>query len=486
MIRAISLKARILILMGSIIIMLMLAIFISVMFQWRSLIIKNKLESSLLVTQTFSVSILDALIYPESGLLQNEGYLENHIHNFLKKNKGIQFILVYDQSGQIIVRSSYHGIRQFADELQTAGYSTNFEPISQIRKLDAYGWITEITLPLQIYGKSWGALKMGFDTEPTLINIKQLFFFLFTLTIVVAIIILMTIFYLTNHITKSLSQLVSEMNRFDLENDQPIRMKAGNDEIGVLVTNFVKMKQRLAQSKKQLLSAQRQIYHAEKLASIGRLASGVAHEINNPLNGIKNCLYAIDREPKNLKQTRNYLKLANEGLDHIAMIVQKLLGFSRQPSKQMANVDLNDDIEKVLSLLHYRLEKNNIEIVTELSENLPPIQADSNLIQEVVMNLLLNSLDSIETQGRIRIATGLKNDDIIFISITDNGCGIPEKYLDKIFDPFFTTKDEGKGTGLGLSVSLGIVEAHGGTITVDNHSGSETTFYINLPIRGVE
>ncbi len=484
--RIISLKTRILMFMGSIIIVLMIAISISVMYQWRELILENKRESALLVTQAFSVSILDALINQESGLSQNEGYLENHVHNFLQKNKEIEFILVCNQSGQIIVRSSYHGVSQFVDELTAMKNRSSFEPISQIRKLDEYGWITEITLPLQIYGKSWGLLKMGFDSEPTQAQIKQLVLFLFAVTIIVASIILTMIYYFTNRITKSLSFLVSEMNRFDLENDIPVRMRTGNDEIGVLVSNFEKMKKRLAQSKRQLLSAQRQIYHAEKLASIGRLASGVAHEINNPLNGIKNCLYIIEKEPKRLKQTKEYLHLANEGLDHIAIIVQKLLDFSRQPAARMSKINLNEEIEKVLSLIQYRLEKSNIQLETKLSENLPSISADSNLIQEVIMNLLLNSFDSIESSGTIRITTGIKSEDTVFFSVADDGCGIPDKHLDKIFDPFFTTKAEGKGTGLGLSVSLGIIEAHGGTINVDNKSDNATTFMITLPIEGAE
>jgi len=482
--KMLSFKARILMLMGSVIIILMMSISISVLYQWRSMILENRRESALQVTQAFSMTILDALIYQESDLLQNEGYLENQIHNFLKKNNQIKFIFVYDQNGQVIVRSSFHGTEQIAAELKNISFAGNFEPVSQIRKFDGYGWIIEITIPLQIHGKSWGALTIGFESETTRARIKQLFFFLFTLTVIVVVLILTAIHFLLNHQTKSLSQLVAEMNRFDLENDVPMRLKSGNDEIDFLILNFEKMKQRLAHSRKQLLDAQKQIFHAEKLASIGRLASGVAHEINNPLNGIKNCLYAIEKEPKNLPQTKAYLQLANEGLDHIALIVQKLLGFSRQQSKQVSKVQINEDVEKVLSLLRYRLEKNDIVIETQLDDNLPLIQADSQLIQEVIMNLLLNSFDSIEENGKIRIHTGRENNDAIFFSISDNGCGIDERNLDKIFDPFFTTKDEGKGTGLGLSVSLGIIETHGGTIKVSSKPFEKTTFYVTLPIEG--
>lgn len=480
----IGLKTRILMLMGIIIIILMMAISISVLLQWRSLILKNQRESALLVTQTFSVSILDALIYQESGLLQQEGFLENHIHNFLKKNEQVKFVYVYDPHGQIIVRSSFHSTDHFRDELNISSLTGNFEPICHIHNIENFGWITEITIPLQIYGKSWGALKMGFDSEQTRAKIIQLFFFLIALTIIVVVIILAVIYFLIDRLTKSLSQLVSEMNRIDLENNAPMQMKAGNDEIGFLVNNFEKMKQRLALSRRQLLEAQKQIFHAEKLASVGRLASGVAHEINNPLNGIKNCLYAMEREPENLAQTKTYLELANEGLDHIALVVQKLLGFSRQQSKQISKINLNEDIEKVISLLQYRLEKNNIEISADLAPNLPQIQADSHLIQEVIMNLLLNSFDSIEDNGRISVRTGFENSDSVYLEISDDGAGIEAANLDNIFDPFFTTKDEGQGTGLGLSVSLGIVENHGGTISVTSTQGENTTFRVTLPIQG--
>ncbi|MCI0513598.1 ATP-binding protein [candidate division KSB1 bacterium] len=479
-----SLKARILMFMGSIIIILLLTISISALYHWRNLILKNQQASALMVTQAFSVSILDALIYQESGLLPNEGYLENQVHNFLKKNPQIKFIFVYDQNGQMIVRNTFHESQQLSQELKNIAFTDNFEAVTRIHQYNSYGWITEVTIPLQIYGKSWGALKIGFESETTRTRIKQLFFLLFSLTLIVVILILTAIYFLIDRLTKSLSQLVSEMNRLDFDHAIPSEMQIKHDEIDFLVMNFEKMKQRLTQSRKQLLEAQKQVHHAEKLASVGRLASGVAHEINNPLNGIKNCLYAIEKEPENLPQTKTYLDLANEGLDHITMIVQKLLGFSRQQSKQVAPINLNENIETVLSLLRFRLEKNNIEIVTHFNAKLPLIHADPHLIQEVIMNLLLNSFDSIEAQGQIRITTEQETNTTVRMTITDTGCGIPENNLDKIFDPFFTTKDEGKGTGLGLSVSLGIVENHGGTIRVTSKPQTGTTFYVTLPIQG--
>jgi len=479
-----SLKTRFVLLMGSLIIVLMMTISISVLIHWRSLILKNQMESALLVTQTFSISILDALIYQESGLLQQEGFLENHIHNFLKKNEQVKFIHVYDPHGHIMVRSSYSGGSHVTDAMDALAFSVNDKPLCSIHKTHEFGWITEVTYPLQIHGKSWGVLKMGFDSEPTRAKMKQLFVLLLSLTLSVVVIILAVIYFLIHRLTKSLRQLVAEMNDVDLESDRPIGIIAGRDEIGFLIKNFEAMKKRLVQSRRQLLEAQRQVFHAEKLASVGRLASGVAHEINNPLNGIKNCLYAIEREPKNLDQTHRYVQLASEGLDHIALIVQKLLGFSCQQSKKVTRIHVNDEIEKVLSLVQYRLDKNNIHIEKQLADNLPVIQADGHLIQEVIMNLLINSIDSIEARGHITITSGTFNRDAVFFEISDNGTGIEPQHLDKIFDPFFTTKDEGKGTGLGLSVSLGIIENHAGSIRVSSQPGVKTTFHVTLPIQG--
>jgi signal transduction histidine kinase len=474
-----SLKTRILVFIGGVVILLMMVISVSVLYQWRALILADQRESAELVTRAFSVTILDALILRDSGLLQSEGYLENYIRNFLKKNRQVKFVIVYDQHQQLVVSSDLNA------DPKTPGKPTapTLLPRSSIYQHPDYGWLSDATLPLRISGKTWGTLTMGFDAEPSRNKIKKLFFFLFGLTLLMVFAVLGVLYFLINNLTRSLSNLVSEIDKFDLGQDSPVQMKIGNDEIGFLVRHFEKMKQRLAHSQKQLIHAQKQIYQAEKLASIGRLASGIAHEINNPLNGIKNCLYSIKRDPKNLTQTQTYLELVNEGLEHIEQVVQKLLGFARQKSKSIAPVDLNQEIEKVLTLLNYRLDQQRIQIELALDPILPRIHADGQLLQEVVMNLLLNSFDSVRENGKITIKTAAIDRHQISIEISDNGAGIPPEHLDQIFDPFFTTKEEGRGTGLGLSVSLGIIEAHGGRIAVKSQPHAKTSFQIILPIQ---
>ncbi|HHJ52222.1 MAG TPA: hypothetical protein ENJ89_03420 [Caldithrix abyssi] len=179
------------------------------------------------------------------------------------------------------------------------------------------------------------------------------------------------------------------------------------------------------------------------------------------------------------------MALREEGLAHIETVGRKLLTFSRQSSRHPSHININEEIRLVLSLLAYRLEQKRISVQTELDEQLPPVFADGQLIQEVLMNLLINSYDAVAEQGRVIIRSGRQSDDRIFVSIADDGPGVPPEMIEKIFDPFFTTKGEGEGTGLGLSVSLGIVEAHDGELTVSSRPG-ETVFTIILPIAANE
>ena len=480
-----SLKTRILLFIGTLIIVLMMTISMSILFKWRALILDNQQQSALSVARTFAASILDGLIFQENGLLPNEGYLENQIHTFLGKNPQVKWLVMYDRNANIVVRSSFSGAEPERQTHHRADRPPADQMVMNIYRSPSLGWILEIDLPLQIHSKSWGELRLGFDLVSTSKQLQHLFFYILGFTIVFVLSILALIYFFINRMTQSLGQLVEEMNRFDLEKMAPIRMQAGEDEIGVLVSNFSRMRERLHQSRNQLLDAQRQVYRAEKLASVGRLASGVAHEINNPLHGMKSCLFAIAEEPQNMPQLKQYLSLCNEALEHISVIVQKLLGFSRQHAKQAAAIDVHSEIDKVLSLLAYRLNKYQIIIERNFALNLPVINADPHLLQEVIMNLLLNSLDAMEEGGTIHITTATAGPGRIRLEIADTGSGIDSTDMDRIFDPFFTTKEEGKGTGLGLSVSLGIIESHGGTITCESKPYRGTTFRITLPVEGI-
>jgi signal transduction histidine kinase len=274
---------------------------------------------------------------------------------------------------------------------------------------------------------------------------------------------------------------VAEVDQIDFESDQPSQLDAPRNEIGYLVRHFDLLKERLAQSRRQLRAAQHQVYQAEKLASVGRLASGVAHEVNNPLNGIRFCVHGIQSDPGNAEQAARYLGLIDEGIQQIESVVQKLLGFARSQPATFERISVNEQLHVVLDLLEFQFRQKDVAVQVVLPPDRRQVRADATLMKEVFMNLLMNSIDAVELGGSIRVQSGLADDDRLFVSITDNGSGIRAEHITQIFEPFFTTKETGRGTGLGLSVTLGIVELHGGTIRVHSEPRLQTTFTVVLP-----
>lgn len=227
---------------------------------------------------------------------------------------------------------------------------------------------------------------------------------------------------------------------------------------------------------KKMAKLERQLLQSDKLATIGQLASGVAHEMNNPLGNISLYTQMLLKKSKD-KSSREKLEIVNEEANRAARIVKGLLDFARQSDPKLEPIDVNREIEKVLNILSPQLRK--IKITTEL-QPLPRIMADSGQIRQVIMDIMTNSIQAITTDGKITIKTDA-NRDYVNISVSDNGCGIPRENLDKIFDPFFTTKETGEGTGLGLSICHGIIERHNGSIEVESEVKLGTTIKIKLP-----
>jgi PAS domain S-box-containing protein len=226
---------------------------------------------------------------------------------------------------------------------------------------------------------------------------------------------------------------------------------------------------------------EQQIRNSEKLASIGKLAAGVAHEINNPLGGILNCLYNFRKGALSADRQQEYLVSMEDGLRRVQKIVRQLLDFSQQHDPELAATDLNAVVDRVLFLTEHTLSVSQIKLEKDLCRDLPNILVDAHMMEQVLMNLVLNAVQAMKGGGTIRVRTRVA-DDRCAIEVEDTGCGIPANLLPRIFDPFFTTKGTGEGTGLGLSVSLGIVERHGGELLVESEVGHGSTFTILLPL----
>jgi signal transduction histidine kinase len=230
---------------------------------------------------------------------------------------------------------------------------------------------------------------------------------------------------------------------------------------------------------------EQQVLNAEKLASVGKLSAGVAHEINNPLGGILNCLYNLQKGTLSRERQAEYLISMEDGLRRVQKTVRQLLDFSQQHDPQLEPTELNALIERVLALMRYVFERSGARLRRELGADLPPLMADGHMLEQVLTNLLLNAVQAIRGEGVVTIRSQ-KQEGWCTLDVEDTGCGIASDVLPKIFDPFFTTKAQGEGTGLGLSVSLGIIQRHGGEIAVRSQIGKGTTFTVRLPALRVQ
>jgi PAS domain S-box-containing protein len=235
------------------------------------------------------------------------------------------------------------------------------------------------------------------------------------------------------------------------------------------------------------VSLERSARQAEKLAAVGTLAAGLAHELNNPIGIISSRveLMLLESEPEALAGgLRDDLEVLHRHAQRVARIVQGLLSFARQSPAAMGPVHLNQVVDETLLLIEKQVAKDGIVLVRKLASDVPTIAGDANAIQQVLMNLVLNARDAMPGGGEITIATeGRKASDARLL-VKDTGPGIPPDVLPRIFDPFFTTKST--GTGLGLSISYGIVRDHGGTVDVATRPGEGTTFTITFPVHARE
>lgn len=242
--------------------------------------------------------------------------------------------------------------------------------------------------------------------------------------------------------------------------------------------------QRLRRSFKEQVQLQGQLARQEKLALLGELSAGVAHEINSPLSGVLNCLSVVQERLGEISNTSEIVTLMKEGLERVTFITERLLFLSREHVMRNEWINVNKVIEESLPFVEYRLRKQQIYLEKTLDPNLPQIYADPHCLSEVILNLFTNALDAINKGGKIGIFTRKIRDDTntIQIIVEDNGCGIPKENLPRIFSPFFTTKEVGKGTGVGLTICKRIVEEHEGTIRVESQKESGTRVFITLPI----
>jgi two-component system NtrC family sensor kinase len=277
----------------------------------------------------------------------------------------------------------------------------------------------------------------------------------------------------------------------DSFNMMSLRLRDANEEI----TSWARtLEDRVEQKANELNRAHEQIVQVEKMASIGKLAAVVAHEVNNPLSGILTYAKLLkrwidrgelseDRHPEKLGEARQCLDLIESESRRCGDLVRNLLTFSRSAPINLTWVDLNPIAERCLLLVNHQLEMNNIQWEAELDPNLPQVHCDGAQMEQVLLVLVMNAIDAMPRGGNLRLSTRyLPQNRQVEMQVRDDGTGIDPELLPKLFEPFVTTKEVGKGVGLGLAVSKGIVARHQGQIEVESEMGRGTCFHVFLPV----
>lgn len=329
-----------------------------------------------------------------------------------------------------------------------------------------------------------GILYVGM-LEKKFVDIKTRTFLIFFIVTFLGMVIVMNVSNIfANRITKPLNYLV-KVTRQISKGDFAVRVDVDTrDELGELEKAFNAMAVALLEREEELKNlTQLQLMRSEKLAALGRMAAGIAHEINNPLTGVLMYGHLILKKLPEDSQERRDMEIIVQETTRCREIIKDLLDFSRESIPEMQPANINDIIDKAVSIIDKQVYFEKVDIVKNYSEGIGKIMADVNQLEQVFINLALNGVEAMPDGGTLTIETKPSYDNKnIIIKISDTGIGIPRENLDKVFDPFFTTKEIGKGTGLGLAVTYGIIRKHGGQISVESEPGRETAFVIKFPI----
>lgn len=355
--------------------------------------------------------------------------------------------------------------RPFADEAFVVNelYITAYEPIKDPA------------------GRIIGALYVGLLEAP-FANRQNFIITVFLLMVGIASLAsLVLMFVVTKLVLRPIGGLIG-MARRVIAGDLTARVQGcPPGEMGELCRAVNAMADAVTQREERLKqTTSQQISNSEKLASIGRLAAGVAHEINNPLTGVLTFAHLLREKPNMDEQDRQDLDLIIHETTRVGEIVSGLLDFARERPASKSMLDLNQVIRQTVRLIVNQSQFKKITIEEHLDEHLPAVYGDRNQLQQVLLNLALNACEAMPDGGALTISTQPHGKDVM-LTVADTGCGIKPEHLTQIFDPFFTTKPVGKGTGLGLSVSYGIVQQHGGVLSVESEEGKGTKFTIILP-----
>jgi len=374
--------------------------------------------------------------------------------------------------------------------------------------------VLEAAQPISVQSARWGVIRLGFSAVPLQRRIHQISARAGAVGAVALAITLVVTTVMLRLVTRPIQQLTAAARRISAGDRAAEVVLRRRDELGELAAAFNKMVadlraataaeqsrasqlaealEQVNQAHEELRRTQAQLAQSGRLASIGQLASGVAHEINNPLSVVLTYAVLVDEkiagmppeQQQQLEGIHAQLGRIKLGAERCKAIADNLLAFSRQSGGEKMEVAVHEVVTRTFDLLGASLSRARIRVVRDVPEELM-VWGHASQLQQVLTNLALNAVQAMGSEGELTVRAFAPGDGTTAIEVQDTGPGIATEHLDRIFDPFFTTKPVGQGTGLGLSIVYGIVTAHGGTIVVDSRPGRGALFRITLPGRRPE
>jgi two-component system NtrC family sensor kinase len=446
----------------------------------RSILSDEVEKEGRLLGETLAIPIINDLIYERLGLVEEGGLLDNYIMEiFNRQDLNLLYIAILDEDGKVI---SHNKVTEYgkiySDPLTRAALAADSTIIQRFSNGGHNA--LDFGVPLSIGKKRWGTLKFGISLEKAEHEIRATIVKIITLTVILLVAGFVIILLLSRRFISPITQLANTM---DLARGDYLDVKVdiqGHDELAVLGERFNSMIGRIRQANAELKKTHEKLVQSEKLASVGVLASGVAHEINNPLGGMFNCVQMLKQAGDNPELRRKYLDLVNEGLERIENTVSKLLWMSRKAEHMPVEVPVRGTMDSIYSFLEYKMKRGRIVFRNEVPEELR-ITFDVHDFQQLLLNLFINAVHAMKDGGMLEVR-GQRGNSLVMIEVIDNGCGIEKDNIGRIFDPFFTTKPTGEGTGLGLWLTYEIVRNYNGEIAVESEMGKGSRFIMKFPL----
>ncbi len=433
------------------------------------------------IADAMGILITEALVQEELGHVENPDYIDNSISQIVNRNQDLmRYVVVCDPDGRVFHATDRPLVGGFFPRALGPDAVAG-SPVTSFRLGAGGDRILEVRATLGTAPDFRGSLAIGISLEPVERRVEDL-----ARRAMVAAMILMlvnsvlTAVYVETLIRPILS-LNQTMKRAALGNLGVRATARTGDEVGELADSFNRMMDELEAARDREKVQRAQLAHTEKMAAVGTLAAGVAHEVNNPLAGILACIENMKADPENAEIRNRYLDLIVDGLNRIERTVTTLLNFSRQREMALEETSLNHNLKHVVELVGYQLRRAGIEVKFDLDASGAVVMADHFQMEQLFLNLVLNAVQSMPRGGELLLRTRVGENSVV-AEVHDSGGGIPEEIRDRIFDPFFTTREVGEGTGLGLSVSDSITAAHGGTIEVKSTLDVGTIFKVELPL----